>query len=374
MTTRTASEQPSFRRKNRARGFIGQPVWLQFALDFGGIVLAIAAFGHGYNPDVLLHMVWVVLALEAFAFGLQATSVRIAAATVIVFAYSAIAEGGSTALTASLIDLELDEWPFMVVISIVVAVMADRTTSTSRRYAALYRQANNRLLTAQEDERRRLARDVHDGVGQTITALSLTLDAAESMLWAPSEPPSPLSRGAIRRAQELASTALAEARDVALRLRPARIQETGLVAAVSELATAAGRPVDFHADPELMRPGLLPVDAEVELYRMVQEALGNSVRYAAARHRWITARIVSHWLQIEVGDDGLGFDRSRTSTRGLGLAGMEDRAQALGARLAIHSKPGQGTTVIVGMPLSASALAALPGDGASRNVVSATAP
>jgi signal transduction histidine kinase len=374
MTTRTASEQPSFRRKNRARGFIGQPVWLQFALDFGGIVLAIAAFGHGFNPDVLLHMVWVVLALEAFAFGLQVTSVRIAVATVIVFGYAAIAEGGATPLTASLIDLELDEWPLMVVISIVVAVMADRTSSTSRRYAALYRQANNRLLTAQEDERWRLARDVHDGVGQTITALSLTLDAAESMLWAPSEPPSPLSRGAIRRAQELASIALSEARDVALRLRPARIQESGLIAAVSELATAAGRPVEFQADPELTRPGLLPIDTEVELYRIVQEALGNSVRYAHARYRWITASVESNALQIEIRDDGVGFDQTKTSTRGLGLAGMEDRANAMGARLSIRSRPGQGATVTVEMPLPASALAALAGDNPSRNVVSATAP
>ena len=81
----------------------------------------------------------------------------------------------------------------MVVIAVLVAVMADRVAATSRRYAELYRLASDRLLTAQEDERKRLGRDLHDGVGQTLTAIVLTLDATESSLWAGEQAPSAMA-------------------------------------------------------------------------------------------------------------------------------------------------------------------------------------
>ena len=365
MTTRiTQWAQPD--SKPRATDWLfGRPIKLQAALDLTGVLLAAASFLPNLNPDipvdpdVLLHGVWVVLAIEAFLFGLRVTATRILLATAFVFGYADIAEGNTTPQAQVLIDLELAEWPLMVVISIVVAVMADRVSTTSRRYAVLYREASGRLLTAQEDERRHLAADIHDGVGQTMTALTLTLDAAESMLWAGKDAPSVLSRGAIGRAQELAALALEEARDVARRLRPARIRETGLLAAVTELAGAAGTPVALELDPTLIRPGLLPIDTEVEAFRIVQEALGNSVRHARADRRWISARQSDGRLELEVGDDGVGFERKAGDPPGFGLAGMADRAAAIAGQLTVDSGHRRGTVVTLRLPLSPETLVAL---------------
>ena len=208
----------------------GHPLRLQLLLDGAFIALALATFAQVWDPDILFHGIWVVLTLEAFLFGLRVSAVRIALAMVLLVAYFAL--GASTGPSdPGFAELDLAEWPLMVVIAVVVAVMADRVASTGRRYAELYRRASDRLLTAQEDERKRLGRDLHDGVGQTLTAIVLTLDAAESTLWAGELAPSAMARSGIGRAQELAAIALDETRDVAYRLRPARFVETGLVAA-----------------------------------------------------------------------------------------------------------------------------------------------
>ena len=217
--------------------------------------------------------------------------------------------------------------------------------------------ASNRLLTAQEDERRRLARDLHDGVGQTLTALTFTLDAAESMLWAGELQPSTLTQSAVGRAQELAALALDETRDVAFRLRPARFAEIGLGAGIQELAATSGVAVEVRIDPELLHPRLLDPDAEMEAYRIVQEALGNAARYAFATRIWIVMETSDGKLQITVGDDGVGFDPNRTTERGLGLAGMSERAILLRADLSIRSAPGSGTTITFSLPLPSGAAA-----------------
>ena len=154
--------------------FLDKPRRLQLVLDGCAVALAAASFAQVSDPDLLFHCIWVVLAVEAFLFGLRFTMVRIVIVMALVVVYAVIAEQAS-----GMVDLGgLAEWPLMAVIAITVAVMADQLASTSRRYANLYRQANDRLLTAQEDERLRLARDLHDGVGQTLTALRFTLDAA----------------------------------------------------------------------------------------------------------------------------------------------------------------------------------------------------
>jgi two-component system sensor histidine kinase UhpB len=351
LTTGAVAERPSGAAEGRPGTVLGRPIALQFALDVAGILLCLATVAQLYRPDVVFQGVWIVLVLQAFAFGVRVTSVRIAIASIVVFGYSAIAHGNDTPLAAALGDLEVAEWPMMVVISAVVAIMADRVTATSRNYARLYRQASHRLLTAQEDERRRLALDIHDGIGQTITALTLTLDAAESMLWATDTAPSPQTRDAIGRAQELAAVALLETREVAGRLRPARIRETGLLAAITELVANAGRPVELRFDPGLVRPGILPIDTEAEMFRIVQEALGNALRHAKATTCWVDARIVAGQLCLEVGDDGIGFDRGMSIRRGLGLAGMEERATVIGAQLEIRSVRDRGSLVLLDIPL-----------------------
>ena len=124
--------------------------------------------------------------------------------------------------------------------------------------------------------------DLHDGVGQTLGALILTLDAAESELWADADDGPPRGLTNIRRGQELAALILEETRDVVYRLRPDRLVETGLVAAVEMLAAGSGSNVTVVADAALKVPGLLEPEDEMNVYRIVQEALNNAARHAVA--------------------------------------------------------------------------------------------
>ena len=171
------------------------------------------------------------------------------------------------------------------------------------------------------------------------------------MLWAGERAPSTLTRSAVGRAQELAAIALDETRDVAFRLRPARFAETGLGAGIQELAATAGVAVDVRIEPDLIHPRLLSPDAEMEVYRIVQEALGNAVRYASATRVWIDMEAHDGRLEVTIGDDGVGFDPDRIGERGLGLAGMSERAMLLRAELDIRSAPGSGTTISLTLPL-----------------------
>jgi signal transduction histidine kinase len=324
------------------------------ALDAAAIALAVGTVAQVADPDILLHGVWIVLALEAFAFGLRTAAVRIAVASIFVVGYALAADDNGSQLGLALTDLDLEEWPLMGVIAVIVAIMAERVLATGRRYAALYRAASDRLLTAQEDERNRLARDLHDGVGQTITALSLTLDAADAAL-ARAALPDRAARDAVRRAGEMAGIALEEVREVAFRLRPPRLRETGLVAALRELVQWAGAPVDFSADASLDEPGLLDPACEVEAYRIAQEAVANATRHGHARRVSVSVQRLARHLRIEVSDDGVGFDPRSVGDRGLGLASMRDRAAVVGGSLTVRSRPGQGTLLRLDVPLATGA-------------------
>jgi signal transduction histidine kinase len=344
----------------RAGWLLARPVWLVVALDAVAVALALAAVAQLADPDPLLHVVWIVLALEAFAFGLRTVLVRIAVASLFVVGYALAANDNTGPLGLALADLDLEEWPLMGVIAVLVSVMAERVRLTGHRYAALYRAASDRLLTAQEDERKRLALDLHDDVGQTITALLLTLDAADASLGR-AELADPAARDAVRRAREMAGLALDDVRDVAFRLRPPRLRETGLVAALRELVQTAGTPAGFYADVELDQPSLLDPASEVEAYRIVQEALANATRHGHAREVTVSVQRIRRHLRIEVSDDGVGFDPRAVGDRGIGLASMQDRASAMGGTLAVRSRPGSGTLVRLDVPLATAAPAAQAG-------------
>jgi signal transduction histidine kinase len=318
-------------------------------LDVAAIALAVATFARLADPDILLHMVWVTLALGAFLFGLRVALVRIFLASAVVLVYAILAD-------QKLIDQQLEfvgglsEWPLMVVISLVVALMADRTMTAGRRYAALYRQASDRLTTAQDDERKRLAGELHEGIGPTLRALMYTLDGAEAALWAGRSGPPPLVLATISRAQELAAIALGETGQVTSRLRPHRLRESGLGVALRELATTAGMRVDVRIDPQVGRPGLLAPQRETDVYRLVQEALANAARHSGASKAWVVLEPLPACLFVQVGDDGAGFVPDTVQDRGLGLAGMRERAAALGSEISIHSGADNGTIIELRIP------------------------
>jgi signal transduction histidine kinase len=324
------------------------PVAARRVIDAAAYVLALAVFFRFGDTEILVHAMWVTLAIGAFVYGLRIALIRIAIAGGVIVGYDWVTS--SMGFPVEIEPLDFAEWPLMIGISVVVAVMADLLSSSAKRYASLYRQASDRLHTAHEDERAKLARDLHDGVGQTLTAVVLTLDAAQAALWSGSEPPPVAADISIRRAQSLATSALEETRDVAARLRPTRIHEIGLGAALRNLGDAAGLPVAVRFDPQVLPAGLLDADREIDVYRIVQEAIGNAARHSRADHVWIDAVVTADSMRIVIGDDGIGFDPS-AERRGLGLDGMRERAAILEGSLDVDTRPGAGTTIFLSVPL-----------------------
>jgi signal transduction histidine kinase len=303
------------------------------------------------EPELMLDAVWITLAISAFILGMRATVVRMVAILVLIEGSALANIGLAQPMESELADIT--EWPLMIVVSTIVALMADRVSTTARRYAGLYRLASNRLTTAHEDERARLARDLHDGVGQTLTAVVLTLDAAEASLrGAPVDPGAPLDSAtiAVRRARDLSLAALDEAREVAAQLRPPRIDEIGLGGAIRDLAQTAGVPVELTFPTSLLPPDLIEPKRQLDAFRVVQEAVGNAARHGHASRVWIDAAIEDSAIRLVVRDDGVGFDRATTRV-GLGFAGMQERATILAADLNVTSEPGNGTTVELLMPI-----------------------
>ena len=325
-------------------------VGMRRLIDAVTLGLAIATFARLGDIEVLLLALWVIVGIGALVYGFRAAVLRIVIVAVAVLTYALVASEIGQPLDQDLDEsADLTELPLMMAIAIVVAFLADRIATSAGRYATLYREASERLLTAQEQERARLALDLHDGVGQTLTAVILTLDAAEAELMADPNASSMLARSTIARAQVLAAGALEEARDVAAQLRPTRIHEIGLGAALVNLARDAGVAVEVRFDPAFLPPGMLEREAEVDTFRIVQEAVGNAARHSRATRIWIDGELRDEEIRLEIGDDGRGIDPS-ARTRGLGLAGMEERAGILRAHLEVRSRPGEGTVVSLSMP------------------------
>ena len=325
-------------------------VGLRRLIDGLTLGLLAATFARLADHEVLLQALWVTAGIGAVIYGLAAATARILAVAVAALAYTIVAVSLQDPVEPNALEFpDLIEWSLMVGIGILVAFLADRIGTSARHYAALYREASQRLLTAQEQERGRLARNLHDSVGQTLTAVILTLERAQSQLATGAGPGVGQAGSAISRAQSLASSALDEVRDVAAQLRPARIHDIGLGAALVNLASEAGVAVEVRLDAALLPAGLLPDDAEIDAYRIVQEAIGNAARHSGAKTIWIDGDATADGIRLEVGDDGSGLDPSAWS-RGLGLAGMEERATILGAHLDIRSRPGHGTIVSLSIP------------------------
>jgi signal transduction histidine kinase len=316
------------------------PRFIQLMLDLAAIGFIVIAFTQTtLSAEFLFHCVFVLLVLHAFLFGLRGTLVRIVLASIPLLLYA-----DAEAFGFDEPALELTEWPLMFVIAALVAWMADRRNSTSIRYAALFRRASERLLTVEEDERRRIAGELHDGVGQVLTALTLTLDAAEA------EPNAAVARRRYASARGLADAALAGTRDLSHRIRPARLEERGLVAAVRDLASQSGFPVVVQADAAAGDPCLLGATATVEVYRIVQEALANAAHHSGASRAKVSITRQDERLTVIVADEGRGFDPAEVPESGIGLAGMLERSRLLGGQLSIESAPLAGTRVTVSLP------------------------
>jgi two-component system sensor histidine kinase UhpB len=192
------------------------------------------------------------------------------------------------------------------------------------------RESGRRALAAEEEVRRRIARELHDEVGQVLTAVMLGLEDPEA-------------RESVRRS-------LDDVRRIAGELRPQTLDELGLQSALRSLCTTLGAAPSLRVERrlELGHAELTP-EVELAVYRVAQESLTNVMRHAGATEVLLSLERVDGALRLIVRDDGRGIDGERHA--GAGLAGMHERALHIGGRLTVHSAPGGGTEVVLDVPV-----------------------
>jgi two-component system, NarL family, sensor histidine kinase UhpB len=206
-----------------------------------------------------------------------------------------------------------------------------------RRLEAERRRAGSAALHAQEEERARVARDLHDEVNQSLTGLLLRLEAAR-------EAAPPELEGELAETKALANQAMGELLSLARQLRPTALDDLGLAAAIEGQVGRLGGEIEssLAVDGDFSDLG---DDAQLVVYRVAQEALSNAARHSgAAKVEVRLRRTDGGGVLLEVSDDGRGFAFDE-SERGLGIGGMRERALLIGADLTIESRPGRGTTV-----------------------------
>ena len=197
------------------------------------------------------------------------------------------------------------------------------------------------LMTAQEEERGRISRDLHDQIGQSLTAMLLGLDKAIQ---------NP-DRAELQRLKELASISLGDVRRIALDLRPSVLDELGLEAAVRRYAREVIERYGLEVGVLVGLPHRLSQQAETVLYRVVQEAITNVVRHARATGVSVVVTATRDHVKLVVEDDGVGFDPDALLPgEQVGLLGMRERLELLGGSLRIESNPGEGCSLYAQLP------------------------
>jgi two-component system sensor histidine kinase UhpB len=232
--------------------------------------------------------------------------------------------------------------------------MLDRLDQAHREQAML-------IFQAQEEERRRLALELHDESSQNLTALLVHVEILNQWLQAlPVEAITHAARGqlhgGLQQLNHLTQGTLENIRILAQQLRPSVLDDLGLQSALRWLAEDSRErlqlPVEVQVEQveDTIRRQKHAALYETTLFRIAQESLTNTARYAHAQHIWLSLEQDQHSISLQVRDDGCGFDTLQKHA-GLGIAGMRERATLLEGTLTIISQPGQGTTVEVSLPL-----------------------
>ena len=228
----------------------------------------------------------------------------------------------------------------------IFAARAAVAVSLSERVA---RDTVRRVIEAQESERRRLALELHDETGQALTSILLGLKAIRA-----SRNPQDAER-AETDVRALVVQALQDVRALAVELRPAALDDFGLVPALERLAETFSERSGIETMVEASLDRRLPPEIETTLYRVVQEALTNIVKHAGAEHVSVVISGRAGSVAVTVDDDGSGFDAGEVRADALGLIGMRERLALVGGRLEVESSADSGTTVAAQVPLAATA-------------------
>lgn len=242
--------------------------------------------------------------------------------------------------------------------ALLVRAERDHADAVAELVAAAERVAFKRemlgaILTAQETERARVSRDLHDDIGQALTSVLLGLRLVESSL-AGDEVDLDDARHRTEDVRELVADALRRTRKLAFDLRPTVLDDVGLLPALERLAedmtVRTGTMVAVASDG--LVGSRLPPEVETVVYRVVQEALTNITRHASATTASITVIVAERRVRTLVEDDGIGFAADAGPKRGhLGLRGMVERADLVGGTVELSSTPGSGTTIVLELPL-----------------------
>ncbi|MEW6048408.1 MAG: sensor histidine kinase [Bacillota bacterium] len=277
---------------------------------------------------------------------------------------------GATATTAWIVVITLPNWIFwhtgaerwgvifqLAIIAALAALVGRKVDeerkarTAAERYEESLRQLAKQLVSAQEHERNRIARELHDDAVQALVVLARRLDEL-----ATATEPAATMADQLQEARKLARHAVEAIRRVMRGLRPPVLEDLGLVPALRQLAAemtgADGPRVAVYVAGRLER---LDPECELGLYRIAQEAMCNVMHHARASRAAVCVTFRPGIVRLAVCDDGVGFprDTNRASggvTGGLGLLGMAERARSIGGQLRIYSKPGRGTTLLVTVP------------------------
>lgn len=267
------------------------------------------------------------------------------------------------ALNESVRALQTDIWETILTALILGTVIAGASVfriSTLERHTARQQRATERaeerlrhlsqqLVSSQEQERKSLSRELHDEIGQLLTALRMELGNLERAGGMAGEDAQPH----LEQAKKLAESTLRSTRDIAMGLRPAMLDVLGLGPALEWQAREFTRryriPIQLEIDPNM---GEVPDPHRTYLYRVVQEGLTNCARHAQAKSVRVSLQDREDHLAIRVEDDGVGFNPHGDVVYGLGLLGMSERVRELCGKISIDSQPGRGTRIAVTLPLN----------------------
>jgi signal transduction histidine kinase len=228
------------------------------------------------------------------------------------------------------------------------AAHAVRLTVALRSSLEELRQSRERLVAAQEEERRRIQRDLHDGLGPVLASMRLRLEACLDMV---EETEAPLSDD-LERLYELVGQTTADIRRLVYNLRPPVLDQLGLVSSVKQHCERFGRETGIEVGFEAEENLSIPAAAEAALLRVVQEALLNVGKHAHASRVEVRLGRRDGWLVLEVRDEGVGFEANgRIDRKGTGIGSMRERVELLGGTLQLTGRPGIGTEVEACIPL-----------------------
>ncbi len=238
-----------------------------------------------------------------------------------------------------------------------IAIEHTKLNEQLRKGSERYRQLARQVIMIGEEERRRIARELHDETSQTLTGLALNLQVLiETAETAGIRDPEFKAR--LHKTQSLAVQTSAEVGRLIADLRPSALDTLGFVPAIRQYAevnlTSLRIDVSFEFE-NIERT--LPPEVEVGLFRWAQGAMGNIVQHSKAKHTTISLKYVDNELVLRISDDGVGFDVSQITEiepggRGAGLFSMKERMKLLGGNCSVQSQPGQGTTAIARVPMA----------------------